>query len=149
MGKAKTPTRAEETRRCTKAMRSFLVTYRGLLEEELRDAGFSLAQLRLLYAVRQKSGVSAAELSRMCEVTPQTAQTLLTRAQREKWIRRAKSATNDRIVTTELTAKGEALLARGEAAAARIEERLWAGIKLSEIRQMNGYLERCLANAKD
>jgi len=130
-------------------MRSFLVTYRGLLEEELRDAGFSLAQLRLLYAVRQKSGVSAAELSRMCEVTPQTAQTLLTRAQREKWIRRAKSATNDRIVTTELTAKGEALLARGEAAAARIEERLWAGIKLSEIRQMNGYLERCLANAKD
>jgi len=149
MGKAKTPIRAEETRRCTKTMRSFLVTYRGLLEEELRDADFSLAQLRLLYAVRQKSGVSAAELSRMCEVTPQTAQTLLTRAQREKWIRRAKSATNDRIVTTELTAKGEALLARGEAAAAHIEKRLWAGIKLSEIRQMNGYLERCLANSKD
>jgi MarR family transcriptional regulator, organic hydroperoxide resistance regulator len=149
MGKAKTQTRAEETRRCTKAMRSFLVAYRGLLEDEFRDADFSLAQLRLLYAVRQKSGVSAAELSRMCEVTPQTAQTLLTRAQREKWIRRAKSATNDRIVTTELTAKGEALLARGEAAAAQIEARLWTGMKLSEIRQMNGYMERCLANAKE
>jgi DNA-binding MarR family transcriptional regulator len=133
--------RAEATRECMKSMRSFLVAFKGLLEDELSDAGFTLAQMRLLYAVKEKAGVSAAELGRTCEITPQTTQALLTRAEREKWIKRSKSAKNGRILTTELTPKGEALLERGRALSARLEAMLWDGVKLSEVRQINERLQ--------
>jgi len=100
--------------------------------------------VRLLHEVRSKSDVSAAALARSCFVTPQSMQSLLTRAEREGWIVRSKSQRNGRILTTSLTPAGEAVLQRAENAMAAIEADVWQDVKLSEIRQINEMLKICL-----
>lgn len=147
MGTEKEQRRRDELRSCAKAMRSLLNVYRHLLEEELRDEELTLAQLRLLYAVKEREGVSAATLGRMCEITPQSVHTLLQRAERQKWLKRSKSTKNDRIMTASLTEEGERLMQRGKAAAVRIEERLWSGVKTSTVREIREQLEAILKSA--
>ena len=127
-------------------MRHLLLGYRSLMEDGLREAGLTLPQLRLLRAVEQKTGVSAAALARMCHVTPQTMQAVLTRAVRERWIVRGRSDRNERIVTASLTRQGRSVLERGMRMAARIEEELWRGIPVADLKRLNALLEAGVAN---
>jgi DNA-binding MarR family transcriptional regulator len=138
--------KAKLARRCTESLRGILAGYRALLEHALREEGLTLPQLRLLKAVKQHGGVSGASIARTCHVTPQTLQAMLTRAQRERWITRGMSESNHRILTASLTRKGEVALARGVAAAAEIEERIWAGVSAGTLQQLNATLEHGLAN---
>ena len=114
--------KAKLARRCTKSLRELLLGYRSLLEDALRGEGLTLPQLRLLHAIDEQEGVSGATIARTCQVTPQTLQAMLTRAEREGWITRDISEVNHRILTASLTRKGEMALASGMAAAAEIEE---------------------------
>lgn len=141
--------RHEEIKALFKTMRSFQLAFRHLLEDDLRADGLSLAQMRLLYAVQEKNGVSAAELARTCEVAPQSMQALLTRAEREKWIRRSKSAKNNRIVTTELTAKGKAVLERAHSHSARVAEMMWGKLPLSKIHEFQELLQEGIRRAEE
>jgi len=138
--------RSTEQRRCSENLRRLVTGYRALLEDELRDQGLTLPQLRLLKAIQQQAGVSAAALARTCSVTPQTLQAVLARAVREQWIVRGRSLGNSRIVTASLTPRGEAVLERGKQMAARIEERLWSGVNLATLKDLNRILEAGIAN---
>jgi DNA-binding MarR family transcriptional regulator len=120
--------------------------YRALLEDALRDESLTLPQLKLLKAIQEQTGASAAALARTCFVTPQTMQSILTRAVREQWIVRGKSVGNNRILTASLTALGEAVLERGSRMSARVEEILWRGIGNSTLQQLNEILEAGIAN---
>jgi DNA-binding MarR family transcriptional regulator len=120
--------------------------YRALLEDALRDESLTLPQLKLLKAIQEQTGASAAALARTCFVTPQTMQSILTRAVREQWIVRGKSVGNNRILTASLTALGEAVLERGSQMSARVEEILWRGIGNSTLQQLNEILEAGIAN---
>ena len=94
----------QQRRRATaQLMRRIMVEFRGQLDEELRPYGVTTAQIKVLWAVRDSPGSSGAQLSRMCQVTPQSAQALIQRAEVEGWIVRGKDRTNDRIVTASLT----------------------------------------------
>ena len=115
--------KAKLARRCTKSLRDLLLGYRSLLEDALRGEGLTLPQLRLLHAIKEQGSVSGASIARTCQVTPQTLQAMLPRAEREGWITRDISQRNHRIVTASLTRKGEMALASGVAAAAEIEEK--------------------------
>lgn len=149
MKASKAETRAQETRKATDNMRELIVRVKSLLEADLREEGLSLAQLRMLKAVGQHSNVSSAELARVCLVTPQSLQALLTRAVREGWITRSHSLTNDRILTASLTPAGQELLGRGLAVFARLEERMWSGIRAGELREFNRVLENALSCLQD
>jgi DNA-binding MarR family transcriptional regulator len=138
--------RSSEERRCSQNLGRVVKGYRALLEDALRDEGLTLPQLRLLKAIKEQSGASAAALARTCYVTPQTMQAILTRAQREKWIVRGKAAGNSRIVTASLTPLGKAMLERGSQMASRIEAILWSGVDLPTLRQLNTILESGIAN---
>jgi MarR family transcriptional regulator, organic hydroperoxide resistance regulator len=138
--------RSTEQRRCSENLRRLVIGYRALLEDELRDQGLTLPQLRLLKAIQQQAGVSAAALARTCSVTPQTLQAVLARAVREQWIVRGRSLGNSRIVTASLTPRGEAVLERGKQMAARIEEKLWHGVNLATLKDLNRILETGIAN---
>lgn len=128
-------------------MRDLLTGYKALLEHALREEGLTLPQLRLLKAVsEQQAEVSSATIARRCQITPQTLQTMLTRAVREGWLVRGTSARNHRIMTASLTPKGEALRKRGELVAAELERLVWAGVPRKAIERMNGVLDRGLAN---
>ncbi len=140
--------KAKLARQCTKSLRELLLGYRSLLEDALRGEGLTLPQLRLLHAIDEQEGVSGATIARTCQVTPQTLQAMLTRAEREGWITRGISEVNHRILTTSLTRKGEMALASGMAAAAEIEERIWTGVSAHSLDQLNATLEHGIANLR-
>src|SRR5665213_2301932 len=148
-GKRKEPKaqrKAVEARTCTLQMRRLTVGYRSLLEDMLRGEGLTLPQLRLLRAVKEQTDVSAAALARTCVVTPQTMQAVLARAVQAQWIVRGKSAKNERYVTATLTPLGESILETGVAMAARIEERIWMDVGLSDLKRLNDTLQAGIAN---
>jgi DNA-binding MarR family transcriptional regulator len=134
-----------ESRRCSENLRRMMTGFKSLLEHHLREEGLTLPQLRLLKAVQQQTGVSAAALARTCLVTPQTMQSILTRAVRENWIIRAKSSRNERILTASLTPLGEDVLARGLQMAARIEELIWQDVSLGDLEELNRTLDEGVA----
>jgi DNA-binding MarR family transcriptional regulator len=142
----KRPRKVSEKRRCSENLGRMVKGYRALLEDALRDESLTLPQLKLLKAIKEQTGVSAAALARTCHVTPQTMQSILTRAVREQWIVRSKSVDNNRILTASLTPLGEEVLERGSQMAARIEEILWRGIGNSTLQQLNQILEAGIAN---
>ena len=140
--------KAKLARRCTQSLRELLMGYRSLLEDALRGEGLTLPQLRLLNAIREQGNVSGASIARSCQVTPQTLQAMLTRAEREGWITRGISEVNHRVLTASLTRKGEAALATGLATAAEIEEKIWSGVSAHTLDQLNLTLEHGIANLR-
>jgi len=138
--------RNSEERRCSQNLGRMVKGYRALLEDSLRAEGLTLPQLRLLKAIDEQAGASAAALARTCYVTPQTMQSILTRAERAQWIVRGRSLGNNRIVTAALTPLGKAVLERGSQMSARIEEILWCGVDLATLHQLNRTLEAGIAN---
>jgi DNA-binding MarR family transcriptional regulator len=122
--------------------------YRSRLEDALRVEGLTLPQLRLLNAIKEQEGVSGATIARTCQITPQTLQAMLTRAEREGWITRDISEVNHRILTASLTRNGEMALASGLATAAEIEEKIWTGVSASTLDQLNLTLEHGIANLR-
>jgi MarR family transcriptional regulator, organic hydroperoxide resistance regulator len=142
----KRPRKVSEKRRSSENLGRMVKGYRALLEDALRDESLTLPQLKLLKAIKEQTGVSAAALARTCHVTPQTMQSILTRAVREQWIVRGKSVDNNRILTASLTPLGEEVLERGSQMSARIEEILWRGIGNSTLQQLNQILEAGIAN---
>ena len=141
--------KAKLARQCTKSLRELVVGYRALLEDALRGESVTLAQLKLLNAIKEKGDVSGATIARTCQITPQTLQGILARAEREGWITRATSQRNHRIITASLTKKGEAVLERGLATAAEIEAKIWHGVSADALERLNLTLGHGIANLHD
>lgn len=142
-------TRQTEARRCTEVVRDLLLGYKARMEEELRDTGVTLPQLRMLKSVEEQDELSAAAIARLCHVTPQTLQSILARATREGWIVRGSSQSNGRIVTASLTPRGKQILAHATKVAVRIEEQIWHGIPLATMQSIRQTLECGLTNLAD
>jgi MarR family transcriptional regulator, organic hydroperoxide resistance regulator len=138
----------ENRRRAIKLMKRILTHFRTAMDEELRPCGVTIAQLQILWAIRNAPGSSGAQLSRQCEVTPQTAQELIQRAEENGWILRAKDSINDRIITASLTAGGEELLSTAEQAVRQIETKLWKGVSSDSLGSIIEVLEKCLDNVQ-
>ncbi len=138
--------KADAARTVTKRLSELLRGYRFLMEDASRAEALTLPQLRLLHAVAEHNDASAAALARMCQVTPQTFQAMLTRAVREGWITRGTSDRNHRILTARLTSKGRAVLRRGMAMAQEIEEKIWKDVPLASLRSLNEVLGYGLMN---
>ncbi len=136
----------ESRRHAAMLMKRILLQVRTAMDEELRPYGVTKAQIQLLWAIRNAPGSSGAQLSRLCDVTPQTAQELIQRAEEGGWIVRGKDSVNDRIVTASLTPAGEELLLAADGVVKGLEEKLWKGIRAEEIDAMIGVLEKCAEN---
>jgi DNA-binding MarR family transcriptional regulator len=136
----------ESRRRVARQMKRLMMHFRTQIDEELRPYGVTKAQIALLWAIRNAPGSSGAHLSRLCEVTPQTAQALIQRAEESGWIVRGKDSVNDRIVTASLTAAGEEVLVTADRVVRSIEAKLWDGVPASAIEGLSVVLEQCLQN---
>lgn len=143
---AKKMTRQSEMQLFTETLREFLHVCRGRFETDLHGKGFTLAQLRLLKAVADQEESSAASIARKCQVTPQTMQAMLARAEREGWIVRGSSKKNQRFVTARLTTAGRAILKKGNILKARLEAELWDGVSASSIRAARETLQSGIRN---
>ena len=141
-----TPDKFEPRRRVTRLMKRILMQSRALMDDRLRPYGTTTAQIRLLSAIRRAPGSSGAQLARQCEVTPQTAQALIQRAEMAGWIVRGKDRVNERIVTASLTPSGEKLLRTADRILRSIEIRLWTKVATRELDRVAAVLETCLRN---
>jgi len=143
----RTPNEFQESRRqATKLMKRILGQLKVLMDEKLRPYGVTTAQIRLLSAIRCAPGSSGAHLARQCEVTPQSAQALIQRAEEAGWIVRGKDSFNDRIVTASLTPAGDELLKAADRLLRNIETRLWQDIPQPAIDNVIAVLAKCALN---
>jgi MarR family transcriptional regulator, organic hydroperoxide resistance regulator len=137
----------EETRRqATKLVKRIFFQFRALMDEKLRPHGVTTAQIRLLLAIRSAPGSSGAQLARQCEVTPQSAQALLEKAEESGWITRNKDSVNERIVTASLTPAGEKLLKVAERSIRSLEAKTWKDVSPQTLKKLVKVFERCLEN---
>jgi DNA-binding MarR family transcriptional regulator len=143
----RTPKELHETqRRAAKLMKRIMLQFRALMDEKLRPYGVTTAQMRLLSAIRLEPGSSGAQLARQCEITPQTTQALIHRAEEAGWIVRGKDSVNDRIVTACLTTEGEELLKISDRLMRGIETKLWQDVPPAAIDRIIDVLEKCIEN---
>jgi len=146
MGKRTSTDFHQKQRRAEKLMKRIVAHFQAVLDEELRPYGATIAQIRLLWAIRNVPGSSGAQLSRECDVTPQTTQALIQRAEEAGWIMRSKDSVNDRIITATLTPQGEHLVDTADRIVRGIEAKLWHRIQPPAIDDLIVILEQCLRN---
>ena len=149
MGKQTISELHNQQRRAAKLMKRIMVQIRVMMDEKLQPYGATVAQIRLLSAIRNAPGSSGAQLARQCEVTPQTVQVLIRRAQGVGWVIRGKDSINGRIVTTFLTPGGEQLLEVADGLMKQIEARVWRGVGQTAVDQFNEVLEKCMLNTAE
>ena len=138
-----------EARRSLGLMKRMLFGVRTHLDDELRAEGVTTAQLRFLYELRERPGLSGAQMARACYVTPQSAQTMMKRAVEHGWVVRGTDPENGRLVTATLTARGEKLLAQAETVLMQLEAEVWSGVGVERLREMNAMIETALAKLQD
>ena len=83
-------------------------------------------------------------MARACYVTPQSAQAMMARAVARGWVVRGRDAENERLVTARLTPEGERLLRYADKVMSRIEAEVWSGLRVADLKVMNGLLEQGL-----
>jgi MarR family transcriptional regulator, organic hydroperoxide resistance regulator len=136
----------DNRRRATRLVKRIFIEFRTLMDEKLRPYGATTAQIRLLLAIRSAPGSSGAQLARQCEVTPQSAQALIEKAQESGWITRGKDSVNERIVTASLTPAGEKLLKVAERFIRNLEAKAWRDVSPRALGNLIQVFERCLQN---
>jgi DNA-binding MarR family transcriptional regulator len=144
MRKGNRQDRDAEQRELSLLMKRLITGYKALLETMIEQEGITLAQIRMLNALSERSDVSAAELARICYITPQSMQAVVKRAVGAGWITRSPSPVNRRVLTATLTPTGRRVLLRGLALSAKVERYIWADAKSSERRVMKRSLETAM-----
>lgn len=144
MRKSNEEMRSDAQRALSVGMKRLVTGFRSLLEAALEEKGLTLAQLRMLHALSERADVSAAELARICFITPQSMQAIVTRAEREGWITRSASPANRRVLRATLTKAGRRALERGKALSAGLEQTVWADASLVELTATNHMLAKAL-----
>lgn len=97
-----------------------LLTY-ARLEQALDQFDLTVGQYTLLSLLAQRTGMSAAQLSRRFAVTPQSMTEMITALEKKRLIRRRTAPANRRILLVSLTAVGRALTKRCEAVVDQVE----------------------------
>src|SRR5271154_7178871 len=127
-----------ERRRAAQMMKRILIHFRSQMDEALRPQGVTTAQLHLLKTIREEPGASGAQLARLCYMTPQSAQSLLTGLERDGRIVRSKGRGNERVLAARMSRRGERMVETAEKAAKIIEGKLWRGVAEDSIEALNG-----------
>ena len=94
---------------------------RARLDEEVRLHGVSTPEYVTLSVLRERDGLSCAQLARWAFVTPQAMNLVISSLERRKLVRRRPDPGHGRVLRTSLTPKGLAMLGRCEESMDRIE----------------------------
>lgn len=116
------------------------------LDAIMHEQGLTTPQYAALSILRRSPGLSSAQLARRSFVTAQSMQVMVAAFQRSGFIDRRTDAGHQRILRNYLTAAGEAVLARSEEAADRIEKQMLAGLSDAQIKRLRETMETCIQN---
>ena len=112
----------------------------------LRPSGLSMAQYAAMRALADHPEASASELARLCFVTRQSLQDLLTGLRSAGFVTDAKVPPRGRARSLELTSIGTKRLRAAHTAVMAVESRMLEGITASTRRQLSASLDRCAEN---
>src|ERR1700756_1603902 len=94
---------------------------RARLDEELRLIGVSTPEYVTLSLLRERDGLSCAQLARWALVTPQAMNLVISALERRKLVRRRQDPKHRRVLRASVTAKGLETLDRCDQSVDRIE----------------------------
>lgn len=112
----------------------------------LRSTGVSMAQYAVLRALADHPEASASELSRLCFVTRQSLQDVLSGLRLSGLVSESDRPARGRARSLELTAAGAKLLAAAHGAVMGVESEMTDGISPNARRQLVAALTRCAEN---
>jgi DNA-binding MarR family transcriptional regulator len=125
------------------------LSLRRRCDAALRPTGLSMAQYAALRALADHPDASASELARLCFVTRQSLQDLLTGMRSSGLVRTGPAAQRGRATALALTASGRKLLAAGHQAVLDVEHGMVEGLSPSARSQLSDLLTRCAENLEN
>lgn len=117
------------------------------IDAELAPFDVSAAQWLVVLLVGEKTVSSASGLCDKLAYDPGAMTRLLDRLERKGIVRRVRTPEDRRTLQLELTDSGKALYPKIIGAIANVNNSLLRGFSRDEVRQLEGYLRRMLANA--
>lgn len=127
------------------ALKVAATALRTAMDGALRPLDLSVSQYSCLEVLRQRPGLSAAELARATFVTRQSAHALLQGLEHRGLLSRPTAPASGRALPTRLTADGVDVLARATRLVAEVEERMLAGATASDRARLLDDLTACAA----
>ena len=118
------------------------------MDELLEPIGLTVPQYNVLSSVRLQPGISNAALARGAFVTAQSMQGIVANLERIGLLRRKPHPAQGRIRQSELTEKGDRVLAKAHKSLMGVEEAMTAGFKKDEIETLRSLLHRCAENMR-
>ncbi|MET0474822.1 MAG: MarR family transcriptional regulator [Mycobacterium sp.] len=115
----------------------------------LRPTGLSMAQYAALRALADHPDASASELARLCFVTRQSLQDLLTGLRSAGLVRSVASPGRGRAIALALTPVGRKRLAASHDAVLGVERTMVQGLSAGATRQLAVLLTRCAENLEN
>jgi DNA-binding MarR family transcriptional regulator len=116
---------------------------RTRLDKAVTAHGVSTTEYVTLSVLRNRDGMSSAQLARWAFVTPQAMNLVISSLERRGLIRRAPSTAHRRVLEASVTAAGRKVLARCEASMDRIEADMLAGLSDRETETLRSALAEC------
>ncbi len=121
---------------------------RKTLDERLKAHQLGGLQYTILALVRDREGISSAELSRRFFVTPQTMNESVTALERRGLIARSESEANKRILNSRITDAGRALLEQCDAIADEVEREVFGALPPADQKTLQTLLRDRLHHLK-
>ena len=116
------------------------------LDLELAPLDITAAQFVVLVKLAGGETASPSALCKGAAYDPGAMTRMLDRLERKKLVRRLRSPEDRRKITIELTAEGRAVYPRLISGAVRVLNRSLRGFSKTEVRQLEDFLHRMLAN---
>jgi DNA-binding MarR family transcriptional regulator len=117
---------------------------RRRIAELVEPHGVTVSQYTALSVMRSRPGHSNAQLARRTLITPQSMNEVLGQLTAAKLIQRRPDPGHGRAIRTDLTPRGERVLAACERDVDALEQDLLAGMHVSEIEQLHELLVGCV-----
>ena len=106
--------------------------------------GLTVPQYTALSILRDRAGLSNAQLARRSYVTPQSMNEVIAALERDGLVVRSPAANHGRVLETTVTDAGRAVLARCDAAVTEMEDRMLADLDADARARLLAALKECV-----
>ncbi|GGG15990.1 MarR family transcriptional regulator [Rhodococcoides trifolii] len=125
------------------AIKQVELAVRAGMDKMLRPLNITVSQYTALTVLRQRDGLSSAQLARNSFVTAQTMGELVATLEKRGLVTRTSDPTNRRRMLTHLTSAALAMLDEYDAAIEELEEKMLADLSDRERDELRRYLGSC------
>ncbi len=114
------------------------------ITEVLNPLDMTFQQYIALMILARRGATSNADLARISQMTPQSANQVVKLLESKNWIAREQHPAHQRIVLLGITQRGEKALLAADAAVMSVEKRMLSDFSMSEKKQLQLQLENCM-----